>query len=195
MSRPRFPDILFQLLGQGLDAVRWSPCGAMVILVDGPELFSVLAPYVRTRYFRSVTRQLNMYGFEKVQSVKEHYQYSHPNFRREAPHLLPAVRRYSAFLTADDKARSNGARLRAVIKQQLIRIAELEARILALDGGAARAVPSFATSAVSSYIMDNVDSVLHDARQEALDAQLCKSMPPDARAWEEAIHLNNWANQ
>ena len=184
MSRVRFPDILFQLLSQGLDAVYWSPCGTAVVLVDGPELFAILAPYVRTRYFRSVTRQMNMYGFEKVLCRKEcHHQYSHPSFRREAPHLLPEVRRHSLSAGGEDKTHERLVQLRSVIERQLMRIRELEARMFALEGEAAAAA-----AATSAYAKDNVDYLLYDARQEALDAQLCKSMPPDVRVWEEALN-------
>lgn len=51
-----------------------------------------IAPkYFRQKKFSSFTRQLNMYGFEKVSNGSDKGAFSHPDFQRGKPELCTRI--------------------------------------------------------------------------------------------------------
>ncbi|XP_063750450.1 heat shock factor protein 5 [Eleginops maclovinus] len=111
-----FPAKLWRLVNNPLnEGICWDSHGE-VILVD-QQLFEkkILSPGAntspdafKTTNFSSFVRQLNLYGFKKVdQPIKQtgcmagYHQFINPNFKRDKPAFVANLRR----LTADNKAK------------------------------------------------------------------------------------------
>lgn len=115
-----FPAKLWRLVNNPADgAIRWDSRG-QVIVID-QQLFEtqILSPTSRTfnstdtfktTNFSSFVRQLNLYGFKKVDLPADHeeeagnrlyHHFHNPNFQRSCPQLLENLVR----LTVDNKAK------------------------------------------------------------------------------------------
>ncbi|CAJ1064426.1 heat shock factor protein 5 [Xyrichtys novacula] len=117
-----FPAKLWRLVNNpAYRAIKWDSIGE-AILID-KHLFEqeILSPLVsnfdnadafKTTNFSSFVRQLNLYGFRKVESSNsetklysecsgEYFHYLNPIFKKKHPELLASMRR----LTADNKAK------------------------------------------------------------------------------------------
>ncbi|MEQ2303199.1 hypothetical protein AMECASPLE_014262 [Ameca splendens] len=114
-----FPAKLWRLVNNPADgAIRWDSRGEVIVI--NRQLFEtqILSPGSRTSdsadtfkttNFSSFVRQLNLYGFKKVDPTVEHreggnnglYHFHNPNFQRSYPQLLE----YLVRLTVDNKAK------------------------------------------------------------------------------------------
>ncbi|KAJ7109142.1 HSF-type DNA-binding-domain-containing protein [Mycena epipterygia] len=95
--------------------IEWSPSGDTFFAVYDQERFSrdVLPHWFKHQNFASFVRQLNMYGFHKKPHLQqgvlkseagsEHWNFVHPNFRRDQPDLLYFIQRKKAVNTAEDE--------------------------------------------------------------------------------------------
>eukprot|EP00794_Sanderia_malayensis_P016966 gene16966-18675_t len=85
------------------NAIHWSTDGRALVITD-METFKdqVLEnddEMFKTKNFASFVRQLNLYGFRKLQTTNArgdptmNMHFEHPNFRRDRPDLIPLVQR------------------------------------------------------------------------------------------------------
>ncbi|KAJ7632400.1 transcription factor Hsf1 [Roridomyces roridus] len=93
--------------------IEWSATGDTFFVYD-QERFSeqVLPHWFKHKNFASFVRQLNMYGFHKIPHLQqgvlkseagsEHWNFVHPNFRRDQPDLLCLIQRKKSTTAADD---------------------------------------------------------------------------------------------
>ncbi|KAH7646460.1 heat shock factor protein 2 [Dermatophagoides farinae] len=100
-----FPRILWRLINECTnDAIKWSSDGT-AILIDYEKFQQ---HYLDTNHFKtkkiiSFVRQLNLYGFNKVnanskqstqnEQMKKYHEFWNVNFKRDCPHLLKSIRR------------------------------------------------------------------------------------------------------
>ncbi|OAD02374.1 heat shock factor-type transcription factor, partial [Mucor lusitanicus CBS 277.49] len=87
------------------DLIAWSSHGDL-FSVSNPTAFSksVLPQYFKHNNWQSFVRQLNMYGFHKVNDLihsnltneNQTWEFKHPNFRRGAVGDLQHIKRKSA---------------------------------------------------------------------------------------------------
>ena len=85
------------------NAIRWSQDGRSLVISDietfKDHVLETEDEMFKTKNFASFVRQLNLYGFRKLQvnnakgdpTVDMHFE--HPNFRRDRPDLIPLVHR------------------------------------------------------------------------------------------------------
>ena len=85
------------------NAIRWSPDGRSLIISDietfKDQVLETDDEMFKTKNFASFVRQLNLYGFRKLQTnntkgdptIDMHFE--HPNFRRDRPDLVRLVQR------------------------------------------------------------------------------------------------------
>ncbi|XP_065051315.1 heat shock factor protein 5-like [Rhopilema esculentum] len=85
------------------NAIRWSPDGRSLVISDietfKDQVLETDDEMFKTKNFASFVRQLNLYGFRKLQinnakgdpTVDMHFE--HPNFRRDRPDLIALVHR------------------------------------------------------------------------------------------------------
>ncbi|KAJ7470524.1 transcription factor Hsf1 [Mycena latifolia] len=116
---PRIPAFLNKLYEMVNDEktnhlIEWSSAGDTFYVYD-QERFSreVLPHWFKHQNFASFVRQLNMYGFHKIPHLQqgvlkseadsEHWNFIHPNFRRDQPDLLCLIQRKKAANAADDE--------------------------------------------------------------------------------------------
>ncbi|OMH85264.1 Heat shock factor protein 1 [Zancudomyces culisetae] len=86
--------------------IGWTWPGTSFIVRRAMEFSQDILPrYYKHRNFSSFIRQLNMYGFQKVNrpsrgyrpdSITEVYEFSHPEFTRDGECLLEKIKRHSA---------------------------------------------------------------------------------------------------
>ncbi|KAI9217262.1 HSF-type DNA-binding-domain-containing protein, partial [Blastocladiella britannica] len=85
--------------------IRWSAPGESFLVTDIPELERMVLPkHYKHRQFSSFVRQLNMYGFSKVNRVtrghsksddQSVFEFAHTSFLRGRPDLLESIKRKS----------------------------------------------------------------------------------------------------
>jgi hypothetical protein len=74
--------------------MAWNACGNGFHIYDMESFTTkVLLEYFRHQKYSSFQRQLNLYGFRKVCKGPDVGAYAHDHFQRDAPALLPSVRR------------------------------------------------------------------------------------------------------
>jgi len=90
-----FPRKLYELLSnEETDVIGWTASGNSFMILD-MDIFTkdVLMKYFRHQKYSSFQRQLNLYGFRKIQKGPEIGAYAHESFVRGEPDLLFHVRR------------------------------------------------------------------------------------------------------
>ncbi|KAF9792162.1 hypothetical protein BJ322DRAFT_18106 [Thelephora terrestris] len=103
---PAFLQKLYQILNdeENSNVISWTAEGDSFTVLDH-ERFAreVIAKWFKHNKWTSFVRQLNMYGFHKVQHLQqgvlkgdseiETHQFEHPNFRRDNPDMLCLIQR------------------------------------------------------------------------------------------------------
>ncbi|CDH53229.1 heat shock transcription factor [Lichtheimia corymbifera JMRC:FSU:9682] len=94
---------LFQILAEEDEQlIKWGQNGTTFIARDSQDLREkVFSKYFKHKSFESFVRQLNMYGFHKVNkqsrgqrgAENQIYEFKHPNFQRHRADLLDEIRR------------------------------------------------------------------------------------------------------
>lgn len=90
-----FPRKLYEILStEREDIIGWTDSGKSFIIKE-METFvtNILMKYFRHQKYSSFQRQLNLYGFRKVQKGTDVGSYAHECFIRDQPELLTKVRR------------------------------------------------------------------------------------------------------
>lgn len=111
-NRPAFVTKLWTMVNDpaNQELINWSDDG-LSFIVDNRELFvqQVLPKYFKHSNFASFVRQLNMYGWHKVQDVNsgslhsdERWQFNNENFQRGKPELLDQIVRNKPQDDADE---------------------------------------------------------------------------------------------
>lgn len=78
------------------DLISWSENGQSFIIMDPPRFSQELSKYFKHNNLSSFIRQLNMYGFRKVatiQNLNDDLHFYHPDFVRDNPDGLEAIKR------------------------------------------------------------------------------------------------------
>jgi len=97
--------------------IRWVPGGRSIIIVDREGFEKQLLPYYfKHKQFTSFVRQLNMYGWHKVQDLsagtmqsnEEHWQFANPNFIQGQPQLLKDIVRNKGHRPSARQAQNQG---------------------------------------------------------------------------------------
>ncbi|KAF7338498.1 Transcriptional factor [Mycena venus] len=116
---PAFLNKLYEMVNdpKTTNLIQWSDTGDSFYVYDH-ERFSrdVLPHWFKHQNFASFVRQLNMYGFHKIPHLQqgvlksdpgsEHWNFVHPNFRRDQPDLLCYIQRKKSTTAADDEKES-----------------------------------------------------------------------------------------
>mmetsp|Transcript_6908 Transcript_6908/g.16597 ORF Transcript_6908/g.16597 Transcript_6908/m.16597 type:complete len:373 (-) Transcript_6908:1396-2514(-) len=117
-----FPRKLYEILtNERSDVIGWTSSGKSFIILE-MEIFvnEILMNYFRHQKYSSFQRQLNLYGFRKIQKGPDTGAYAHEHFLRDQPESLTFVRRMpqsqngmtssssSSSLSSLDKAASAG---------------------------------------------------------------------------------------
>merc|ERR1719440_2252172 len=92
-----FPRKVFEILSeQPADIISWNPSGLAFMIHDMPRFVSeVLQKYFAHQKFSSFQRQLNLYGYRRIEPGGDEPagSFTHESFRRDASELLSLVRR------------------------------------------------------------------------------------------------------
>jgi len=96
-ERKYFPSVLYEMLQEQHDndsgIITWLPDGTGFIIHNKIEFENVLLQrYFRGIKFRSFQRQLNIYGFARLQEYELH-SYRHKFFSRDQHHLMDNIKR------------------------------------------------------------------------------------------------------
>lgn len=83
------------------DLIAWSDNGQSFIIMDPPKFSQELSKYFKHNNLSSFIRQLNMYGFRKVATIEnsglhpvtDDLHFYHPDFIRDKPERLEAIKR------------------------------------------------------------------------------------------------------
>lgn len=87
-------------------AVKWSETGDSFIVVDTERFMKLLPNYFKTCNYASFVRQLNMYDFHKVKSMKNHQEFKHPFFTKSRFQDLALIKRKKVMTIPSPKTRS-----------------------------------------------------------------------------------------
>jgi hypothetical protein len=92
-----FPRKVHEILtNESADIVTWNAAGTTFRIMDMETFTSqILLAYFRHQKYSSFQRQLNLYGFRKIQKGPETGAYAHDCFLRDKPEMLHYVRRCS----------------------------------------------------------------------------------------------------
>lgn len=101
--------------------MRWSETGDSFIVVDTERFMRLLPQYFKTCNYASFVRQLNMYDFHKVKSMKNHQEFKHSYFMKNRFQDLSLIKRKKVIPVASPKARSilNHVEALEKLKQEL----------------------------------------------------------------------------
>ena len=92
-----FPRKLFEILSeQPAEIISWNPSGLAFMIHDMPRFVSeVLQKYFAHQKFSSFQRQLNLYGYRRIEPGGDEPagSYYHPSFRQDGEDLVGEVRR------------------------------------------------------------------------------------------------------
>ncbi|KAG2171826.1 hypothetical protein INT43_008206 [Umbelopsis isabellina] len=101
------------------DLISWSPSGDLFSVANPTQFSKVVLPqYFKHNNWQSFVRQLNMYGFHKVNDMIHHsnitnesqaWEFRHPSFRRGGILELQNIKRKSAKGTAYPRTTSSGS--------------------------------------------------------------------------------------
>ncbi|MCO5585193.1 hypothetical protein L7F22_039125 [Adiantum nelumboides] len=106
-QQPSFVSKLYSMLEDDTieEMIAWGPSGTTFSVANPAEFAKVVLPnWFKHSNWQSFVRQLNMYGFHKVnhtyQGTPEEeiqvWEFKHPNFRRGEVHLLSEIKRKSS---------------------------------------------------------------------------------------------------
>ena len=92
-----FPRKVFEILSeQPAEIISWTPSGLAFVIHDMPRFVSeVLQKYFAHQKFSSFQRQLNLYGYRRIEPGGDEPagSYYHPSFRQDGEDLVGEVRR------------------------------------------------------------------------------------------------------
>ena len=92
-----FPRKVFEILSeQPAEIISWTPSGLAFMIHDMPRFVSeVLQKYFAHQKFSSFQRQLNLYGYRRIEPGGDEPagSYYHPSFRQDGEDLVGEVRR------------------------------------------------------------------------------------------------------
>lgn len=93
-----FPERLFRMLlaeeGRNDDIISFSASGRSFWIHDRDRLIAEIVPkYFRQKKWGSFSRQMNIYGFTRLNTGPESGAFWHPHFRRDRPELLSQMPR------------------------------------------------------------------------------------------------------
>ncbi|KAJ2956176.1 hypothetical protein NQZ79_g7948 [Umbelopsis isabellina] len=101
------------------DLISWSPSGDLFSVANPTQFSKVVLPqYFKHNNWQSFVRQLNMYGFHKVNDMIHHsnitnesqaWEFRHPSFRRGGILELQNIKRKSAKGTSYPRTTSSGS--------------------------------------------------------------------------------------
>ncbi|KAF8185022.1 hypothetical protein K438DRAFT_1723885 [Mycena galopus ATCC 62051] len=116
---PAFLDKLYRMVDDPNtdEYIKWSDSGDSFLVVDQVKFSEeVLPQWFKHKNFPSFVRQLNMYGFHKIPHLQqgvlkskadsEHWNFVHPNFRRDQHDLLCYIQRKKSTTAAEDERES-----------------------------------------------------------------------------------------
>lgn len=101
----KFPQKLWDLVEDNREnSITWTKDGETILIDFVPfqhRFLNKKSTIFKTTNMASFIRQLNLYGFRKVNNQTEIHEYKHPSFKRGRPDLLISVtRRYQTLQTA-----------------------------------------------------------------------------------------------
>ncbi|KAF7359442.1 Transcriptional factor [Mycena sanguinolenta] len=113
---PAFLDKLYEMVNdpETNELIKWSDSGDSFYVYDQVKFARELLPHwFKHQNFASFVRQLNMYGFHKIPHLQqgvlkskagsEHWNFVHPNFRRDQHDLLCYIQRKKSTTAAEDE--------------------------------------------------------------------------------------------
>merc|ERR1711862_78312 len=91
----RIYNILKQESSEGTsEIISWLPCGRGFIIYDKKKFEKIfLMKHFQQTTFRSFLRQLNIYGFKRVEFGRFQGGYEHDFFVRDQPQLISQIKR------------------------------------------------------------------------------------------------------
>ncbi|XP_015789389.1 heat stress transcription factor A-6b-like [Tetranychus urticae] len=114
--KQKFPDKLWSVVcDDSEDSCLWTATGESILINKGKftqKFLSNSSRLFRTSNFKSFVRQLNLYGFRKVNKMRRRdyeiwWEYRNENFIRDRPDLLKLIRRKASVDDMDDITEPN----------------------------------------------------------------------------------------